>query len=125
MRTVPVSFRDCRGAPASVARWGARRTSAQTAIRCSPTSWGCRRNTSPTCGHAERSARRSELAAAIGLVQPLCILFRELRPGLATLAQLAFEVRLALLVERLAAFFAVDRGLDEQRVDQVLHVPRL
>ncbi len=64
--------------------------------------------------HGGPRSGSSELPAAIRLVQPLCVLFREIRPGIATLAQLAVEVRLALLVERLPAFLAVRRGLDEQ-----------
>src|SRR5580698_3268446 len=76
-------------------------------------------------GRFDKKQVRLELAAAIGLVEALGVLFRKLWPSLAALAQLAVEVRLALGVERLAAFLAVDRGLDQQRVDQVLDVPCL
>src|SRR5436190_2063407 len=49
----------------------------------------------------------SKLAAAIRLVEPLGILFREIRPGIAALAQLAVELGLALGIERLPAFLAL------------------
>src|SRR3984893_9333461 len=67
----------------------------------------------------------SKFAAAIGVVEALGILFRRLFPGAAAAAQRAGEVGRALFVEGLAALLAVGRHLDQQIVDQVLHVPRL
>src|SRR3954454_20970413 len=61
-------------------------------------------------GNSKRDAATGlKFAAAIGLVEPLGILFRQLFPGLAAAAQRAGEVGRALLVERLAPLLPVGR----------------
>src|SRR5204862_372097 len=66
-----------------------------------------------------------ELAAAIGIVQPLAVFLRRLVPRLAAAAQRAGEVGRALVVKGAAALLAVGRHLDQQIVDDVLDVPGL
>ena len=61
----------------------------------------------------------------LSLVQSFGILFRRLLPRLATTPQVAGEIWRALFVERPAPLLAVRRHLDQQVVDQILHVPCL
>src|ERR1700730_1182630 len=76
-------------------------------------------------GVASVRERSSKLAAATGIVKAVGVLFRGLLPSIAAAAQRAGEVGRALLVEGLAPLLAVGRHLDQQIVDQVLHVAGL
>src|SRR4051812_15749073 len=65
----------------------------------------------------------SELAAAIGLVEALGVFLGGFRPDFAAPPQRAGKIRRALFVEGAAALLAIGRHLDQQVVDQVLHMP--
>src|SRR5438034_840079 len=78
-----------------------------------------------TRGGLSRADSALELAAAIGLVEAFGIRGRGFLPRVAAAAQGAGEVRRAFFVEGAAALLAVDRRLDQEGIDQVLHMPSL